>query len=838
MRYPSRTNQELLEENASLKQRVRELEQSETERKQMLEELDIARNRLSKAEIISRSGNWEFDLESKRVFASDGARKVYGLQNLEWTIPDVQKIPFPEDRGLLDQALRDLINENRPYDVEFRICRPDTGEIAHIRSVAEYDRQRNVVFGILQDITERKRIEEELKQYRDHLEALVKERTIQLMESENKYRAIFENTGNATLIFEEDTTISLVNAEFEDLFHYTREETEAKKSWTELVLKEDLERLMEYHRMRRIDPDAVPKEYELKVVDRNGFIHNVYMTVAIIPGTKKSVASITDITPLKEVEKALRESETHYRALFDHAGVGIVHVDAQGNFLRVNKNFEEFLGYTREELENMNATQGITHPDYIEQTRERITKQISGEIDQFSQEKYYIRKDGTLRWGAMRSTPIRDEQGRLLSAVVAIIDRTIQKQADDELRKYAEEITDLYENAPCGYHSLGEDGMILRMNNTALSWLGYSRDEVVGKMKITEFLTPEGREVFYKRFSLVKTQGSLSDIEGKWIRKDGTILDVLINANAIFDENGNYLMSRDSVINNTELKKAKDALEKSEAMYRNLFENASIGMFQSTLEGRFLRINKAYSTMLGYETPGEVISVITDTGTQIHANPGNRAELLAALKQSGWFYAEQPYIRKDGSIMIGQLAVRKVVSQDGTTAYLEGIVEDITERKQAEEALIKSERGLRIQAQDLREVNTTMKVLLNTMEKDQENLKERFLVNIKEQVLPYLEKLNKTPLTNVQKGFIEKAEYYLGEIASPFVQKLTSSYLNLTKKEIQIATLVKEGKSSKEIAELLHAKQRVIEFHRENIRAKLGLKNKKVRLSILLRSFS
>src|SRR5512137_870968 len=105
MPYPSRTNQELLEENALLKQRVRELEQSETERKQMLEELDIVRNRLSKAEIISRSGNWEFDLESKRVFASDGARKVYGLQDLEWTIPDVQKIPLPEDRGLLDQAL-------------------------------------------------------------------------------------------------------------------------------------------------------------------------------------------------------------------------------------------------------------------------------------------------------------------------------------------------------------------------------------------------------------------------------------------------------------------------------------------------------------------------------------------------------------------------------------------------------------------------------------------------------------------------------------------------------------------------------------------------------------
>ena len=136
------------------------------------------------------------------------------------------------------------------------------------------------------------------------------------------------------------------------------------------------------------------------------------------------------------------------------------------------------------------------------------------------------------------------------------------------------------------------------------------------------------------------------------------------------------------------------------------------------------------------------------------------------------------------------------------------------------------------------EVNTTMKVLLNTMEKDQEELKERFLDNIKAQVLPYLEKLKKRPLKDVEKGFIQMAETHLNEIASPFVQKLTSNYLNLTKKEIQIAALIREGKTSKEIAELLNSNKRVIDFHRENIRKKLGLNNKKDNLAILLRSFS
>lgn len=712
--------------------------------------------------------------------------------------------------------------------------------------------------GFAEDITDRKQAEEERRQYHDHLEELVMKRTSQLSErnqqltseiaerkrveealreSENRYRTIFENTGTATLIFDEDTTISMINAEHVRMFHYTKEEVEGKKSWRDMIQEEELERLMEYHHLRAADPDLPPSKYELKAVDRFGHIRDVYVTIAMIPGTNKRVASLMDIMPLKEVENALRERETHYRALFENAGVAIAHVDARGNYLSANDNFVSFIGYTREELKNI-TPMDITHADYREQARDLISKQRSGKIGQFTLEMYYTCKDGTLRWGETRITPIRDEQGSLLSAVVAIVDRTQQKQAEDKLKKYLAEIEDLYENAPCGYHSLGEDGTYLRINNTELSWLGYSRDEVIGKMKLPDLLTPEGKETFKQKFPIFKKQGWARNHEYHLIRKDGGILPVLINATAVYDENGHFLMSRGSLFDNTERKKMADALAKRESLYRNLFENASIGMFQSTLEGRFLRINKAYAAMLGYESPEEVISAITDTSTQVHADSGNRAELLAALEREGWYYAEQPYLRKDGSIMIGQLAVRKVNSPNGVTAYLEGIVEDITERKRAEEALMKSERELRMKAQDLMEVNTTMRVLLSTMEKDQEDLKERFLTNIKDQVTPYLDKLKKSPLQEVQKGYLQMAEDHLNEIASPFVQKLTSNFLKLTKKEIQIAVLVKEGKTSKEIAELLNSKKRVIEFHRENIRKKLGLNNKKENLAILLRSFS
>ncbi|OPY86469.1 MAG: putative diguanylate cyclase YegE [Syntrophus sp. PtaU1.Bin208] len=652
------------------------------------------------------------------------------------------------------------------------------------------------------------------------------------------YQTIFENTGNATVIFDEDTTILLANAEFEKLLHYTREETEGKKSWRDLVLEEDLERLMDYHRRRRIDPESVPQKYELKLADRHGFLHDVYMTVAMIPGTKKSVASIMDITPLKEAEKALHESETLYQTLFANAGIAIVNLDPQAYYRHVNDSYLEFIGYTWDELKDRQMTTEIVHPEYRGRIEKLIARQKSGAINGFIEEIYFLRKDGALRWGEVRSASNRDKHGRMLSVVVAITDRTERKKTEDKLKQYSEAIKDLFENAPCGYHSLAEDGTILRMNRTELAWLGYSRDEVIGKMKFTDLLPPEEQEIFRKGFSALREQGSIRNIEGKLIRKDGRELSVLIDSSVLYDKDGRYLMNRSSVFDNTERKKVENALAESETMYRSLFENASIGMFQSTLEGKFLRINKAYATMLGYESKEEVIATITDTATQIHADPRNRAELLAALEQQDWFYAEQPYLRRDGSLMIGKLAIRKVVRQDGASAYLEGIVEDITERKRAEEALINRERELRIKAQNLMEVNTTLKVLLNTLERDQEELKERFLTNIQKQVLPYLDNLKKSPLREDQLGYVEMAEAHLLEIASPFTQKLTSSFLNLTKKEIQIAYLVKEGKTSKEIAELLNAKQRVVEFHRENIRSKLGLKNKKGRLAMLLRSFS
>ena len=129
-----------------------------------------------------------------------------------------------------------------------------------------------------------------------------------LRESENTYRTIFETTGTATVIIEDDRTISLVNSEFEKLSGYSKEESQGKKSWTEFVVKDDLAGMKEYHRVRRVDPTAAPRNYEFRFIDRQGNVRDIFLAIAMIPGTKKSVASLLDITERKRAEDRLRRS--------------------------------------------------------------------------------------------------------------------------------------------------------------------------------------------------------------------------------------------------------------------------------------------------------------------------------------------------------------------------------------------------------------------------------------------------------------------------------------------------------------------------------------------------
>lgn len=130
-----------------------------TERKSTEDALKKSTARLNRAELTSKAGNWEFHLDTGKVLASEGAIKLYGFSGEDSSIQEIQKIPLPEYRRLLDNSLHQLIVNGEPYNVEFKIKRLGTDEILDIHSLAEYDKKKNIVFGVIQDISERKRAE-------------------------------------------------------------------------------------------------------------------------------------------------------------------------------------------------------------------------------------------------------------------------------------------------------------------------------------------------------------------------------------------------------------------------------------------------------------------------------------------------------------------------------------------------------------------------------------------------------------------------------------------------------------------------------------------------------
>ncbi len=166
-----------------------------------------------------------------------------------------------------------------------------------------------------------------------------------LREREEKYRAVFENTGTATVVIEENSLISLANTEFVRLSGYSLGEIEGKKSWTEFVVKEDLERMQAQHRLRRQNGEKALRHYEFRFVRRDGDIRNIYLSIDVIPGTTKSVASLLDITEHKRTEEELYTEKQKFQTLSEQVPFGVVMIERDGTFRYINPKFKELFGY-------------------------------------------------------------------------------------------------------------------------------------------------------------------------------------------------------------------------------------------------------------------------------------------------------------------------------------------------------------------------------------------------------------------------------------------------------------------------------------------------------------
>jgi len=250
--------------------------------------------------------------------------------------------------------------------------------------------------------------------------------------SEVMNRAIFETSGEATAVFNEDTTIMMANREFERLSGYPVEELVGKRSWTEFVAEEDRGRLLEYHRQRRISGGSAPRCYEFRAVDREGVVRAYSAVVDMIPGTTLRIASYLDITERKQAEEAIRKSEENLRSFMNALPEPALLLGADGIVLAANDAMVETFG------RRGGAAVGLSLRDLYPEAFTVLKLPLERAI----REKRFIDEVCSVQGRCInvKICPVTDAGGAVGSLAVYGMDVTEQKNTGDALKKASKKL--------------------------------------------------------------------------------------------------------------------------------------------------------------------------------------------------------------------------------------------------------------------------------------------------------------------------------------------------------------------------------------------------------------
>lgn len=230
----------------------------------------------------------------------------------------------------------------------------------------------------------------------------------------------------------------------------------------------------------------------------------------------------------------------------------------------------------------------------------------------------------------------------------------------------------------------------------------------------------------------------------------------------------------------------------------------------------------------------EVCNIVDE---KTHATIMNELMEVTGRDAGASFSGSAILINKNGrEIFIDEMA-SPIRNGDGVMSGVVLVFRDITERKRMEEAILESEKKLREQSEELMESNTALKVLLKQNENEKRLMEEKILSNVNKLILPYIERLKRRMAMSDDLPYLNILEENVKEIVSPFSIRMSSAFICLTPKELQVANLIKEGRENKEVAELLNMSLETVKTHRQNIRKKLNIYAKKVHLRTYLLSF-
>jgi PAS domain S-box-containing protein len=351
-----------------------------------------------------------------------------------------------------------------------------------------------------------------------------------------------------------------------------------------------------------------------------------------------------------------------------------------GEFRRANPTFCATLGFSESELMAVPYIE-LVHPEDLNAFGTELHRLASGNPVKGFEMRMRCR-DGSYRWTQWNGTPFPSERviyghGR---------DITERKRTEEALLNATDEIRDLYNAAPCGYHSLDRDGVFVRINDTELEWLGYKRSEVIGKKKMADVLTPAGKKAFTRSLREFQKRGWIGAVEIEMSRKNGTTFPALLSASAVPDADGKFMMTRSTVFDITDRKRAEEELRESESRARAIVNTAQDAFVSIDQSGRISDWNPQAEITFGWSRKEALGRTLADTIVPSRFRRSHRQGLERFVRTGTGPLLnrriELSAIDKHGREFPVEVTISPI--RTGAEYTFNSFIHDITERKQAE----------------------------------------------------------------------------------------------------------------------------------------------------------
>jgi PAS domain S-box-containing protein len=654
---------------------------------------------------------------------------------------------------------------------------------------------------VMTDITERKQAEEALRESDGKLNAMLQSIPDHMSMMDEELNIIWANE-TATRMFGND----IIGRKCYEAYHGRTEPCEPYPCITLKAFR-----------------DGGVHEHNTDVVDKEG--RTIYFqctaNVAVRDGENKPITVLEisrDITESKRAAEALRESEIKYRTIVENMNDAIFIHDFEGNILDVNENAYRMLGYMRNELVGAHLSkidQGWHNPQ--SQELERLILEGDSVF-----ERENVRKDGSVVPVDVSVKVISREGKGIIQGFVR--DISCRKQAEQALRET--QLRAIVESTGNGILAVDHTGQVILSNrkfadlwNIPTGLLERNNGEDLLMYVSNQLVDPD---TFLKKVQLLY-QSTTSDYD-MILFKDRRMMErysyPLLNEGVIM---GRVWSFRDI----TYQQRRETALTDSELLFKNVFSMSPALMGIHRLgDGSLLEINQMMIDCTGYQREELIGHKIDELG---FLESSTLQQLRKVFSEQNMINNEEiRYKTKTGELRYGLYSA--VLTGDNEEKKVLGLLFDITNRKQSETLLrLREEESQRL-AKNIEETNIALRVVLSRRDEDQRILEEKIQLNVNEIILPFISSLKSADLEKRDKHYLDLLESNLKSILSPFIRNMSNTYKGLTPKETQIAEMIRQGKNSKDIADMLGASVATINTHRNNIRKKLNMKNQKINL--------